>query len=379
MQQRIYKLSLILSLLLINSYSLAAQTPQTDAPLTSQELVKLVYQLPKHPEKRDEVVAEIRRRGIGFELTNGMRGLVATKSGNDELLNRTLEEAERRRANPTTAARPPAPEADALLEQARKTTLAAAGGMPDFVVKQLITRSSALGTTHSWNQRDRLTVAVSYRESEGEKYKLLAVNGLPADAGTIERNDYNQAGGATSTGEFVSRLITLFDAESQTHFQFADTDTLRGRRALVFEYETKKEHAQARLVWAEPGAERATNIGLRGRVWIDRETARVLRLEYISTEVDPDFPIKQTESSVDYDWVTIAGKQYLLPVAANIVFTSLAPVRLYDSVERKVVERTQLVQDRNDIHFRNYQKFGTEVKILEEDDFPVEEQPKKPE
>src|SRR5437764_13966117 len=132
MQQRIYKLSLILSLLLINSYSLAAQTPQTDAPLTSQELVRLVYQLPKHPEKRDEVVAEIRRRGIGFELTNGMRGLVATKSGNDELLSRTLEEAERRRANPTTAARPPAPEADALLEQARKTTLAAAGGMPDF-------------------------------------------------------------------------------------------------------------------------------------------------------------------------------------------------------------------------------------------------------
>src|SRR2546423_5790445 len=196
--------------------SLSVQAQQTDTPLTSQELVRLVYQLPKHPEQRDAVIAEIRRRGLGFELTEGMRGVVATKSGNDALLRRTLEEADRRRANPVAAALPPAAEADALLEQARKTTLAAAGGMPDFIVKQLITRAYALGTTQSWNQTDRLTVAVTFRESEGEKYKLLAINGLPADATTQERSDYNQAGGATSTGEFVSRLTTLFDAESQT-------------------------------------------------------------------------------------------------------------------------------------------------------------------
>ncbi|HEX8069608.1 MAG TPA: hypothetical protein VF546_06635 [Pyrinomonadaceae bacterium] len=351
----------------------------SSAPLTSQELVRLVYELPQHPERRDEIVAEIRRRGIGFELTTGLRSVVATKSGNDALLRRTLEEADRRRANPIAAALPPAAEADALLERARQTTLAAAGSMPDFVVKQLVTRASALGTTQNWNQTDRLTVAVTYRESEGEKYKLLAVNGLPAQvAGAGERGDYNEAGGATSTGEFVSRLTMLFDAESQTQFHLVDTDTLRGRRALVYEYETKKEHARARLVWAEPGEERAVNVGLRGRVWLDRETARVLRLEYISTDVAPDFPIRQTESRVDYDWVTIADRQYLLPVAANIVFTNFVPVKYFDARAGKVVSRPQIVQDRNDIRFRNYQKFGAEVRIIEDDDFPVEE-PKKPE
>src|SRR5918912_1485679 len=180
--------------------SIRAQQP--DAPLTSQELVRLVYQLPKHPEKRDEVIEEIRRRGIGFELTDGLRGVVATKSGNDALLRRTLEEAARRRANPAAAALPPPAEAEQLLERARQVSLAAAGAMPDFVVRQLVTRAYALGTTQNWNQADRLAIAVSYRESEGEKYRLLAVNGLPADTTTREGSDYKQAGAADPNGEF---------------------------------------------------------------------------------------------------------------------------------------------------------------------------------
>ena len=49
-----------------------------ERPLTSQELVRLVYQLPSHPERRDEVVEEIRRRGIGFPLTEGLRSVVAS-------------------------------------------------------------------------------------------------------------------------------------------------------------------------------------------------------------------------------------------------------------------------------------------------------------
>ena len=36
--------------------------------------------------KSDEIVEEIRKRGIGFPLTEGMRSLVATKSGSDALL-----------------------------------------------------------------------------------------------------------------------------------------------------------------------------------------------------------------------------------------------------------------------------------------------------
>src|SRR3954468_22146689 len=124
------------ALLLISSFDSAPAQEAPKTPLTSQELVHLVYQLPGHPEKRDELVEEIRKRGIGFPLTDGMRSLVATKSGNDALLRRTLEEAERRRVNPTASALPSATEANELLERTRNVTLAAASAMPDFIVKQ---------------------------------------------------------------------------------------------------------------------------------------------------------------------------------------------------------------------------------------------------
>src|SRR3989454_9602153 len=180
--RKVPHLSVIFGLVLLWTFSAIAhpwQSESASTPLTSREVVALVYELPKHPERRDEIVDEIRKRGIGFPLTDGMRSLVATKSGSDALVRRTLEEAERRRVNPTASARPPDAEANELLDRTRVATLAAAAAMPDFLVKQLIRRSVAYGTTTNWIPQDNLTIAVAYRANQGEQYKVLAVNGLP--------------------------------------------------------------------------------------------------------------------------------------------------------------------------------------------------------
>ncbi|HEX6717640.1 MAG TPA: hypothetical protein VF088_11030, partial [Pyrinomonadaceae bacterium] len=166
---------------------LAAQTPK---PLTSQEVVSLLYQLQRNPDTRDDIVQQIRTRGIGFPLTDGMRSLVATKSGNDALLRRTLEEAERRRVNPTASALPSETEGSELLERTRNVTLAAANAMPDFLVKQIIKRSVAYGNTTNWIPQDNLTIAVGYRANAGEEYKVLTVNGMPPGEDQGASNDY---------------------------------------------------------------------------------------------------------------------------------------------------------------------------------------------
>lgn len=356
--------------LLAGLFCVAAAQAQNEKPLTSQELAQLLYQLPAHPERRDAVVEEIRRRGLGFELTNGMRSLAASKSGNDPLLRRTLEEAERRRENPAAARRPDEAEGLALLERARRETREATAAMPDFVVKQLITRAVGLGQTKNWRTLDHLTVAVSYRESQGgEQYKLLAVNGIPAAGRDAqERGSYEQENGATSTGEFVTTLKELFADESQAKFTAVDTDTLRDHRAIVYEYEVKLPNSKQTLIYkAGRGAEpQVARVGYRGRAWIDRETARVLRLEIVSTDIPAGFPITAATNTVDYDWVKIAEREYLLPVRAEVELTSLQDGRVY--------------QAHNEIRFRNYQKYGAEVKIVEEDDFPADERkpPKKP-
>jgi hypothetical protein len=340
-------------LLLLSAFVVAAQSGNT-IPLSSQELVSMLQQLPAHPEKRDEIVEAIRTRGLGFPLTNGLRSVAATKSGNDALLRRTLEEAERRRLNPKEAALPPEADGIALLEKTRAATLAAVEKMPDFLVKQQITRSQAFGSTNNWSVYDRLTIAVSYRASGGEQYKLLAVNGMQPDTETREGSDYSgKLGGTTSTGEYVSILSELFNPARKAKFKLVDTDLLRNRPTLVYEFEVKRE-SSAQTIKTSGAVEATVVTGYHGRLWIDREKNRVLRLEDISSEIPNDFPVTAASSAIDYDWVTINEEQHLLPSRTIVQLTSR--------------EGSRMVQTRNDILFKGYRKFGSELKIVDIDD-----------
>ncbi|HBB97832.1 MAG TPA: hypothetical protein DC054_20820, partial [Blastocatellia bacterium] len=134
-----------------SGFVVVAQTNNTPFPqptelqqgpaLTNEEFVRMLYQLPARPNEVEKLIDDVRKRGIAFPLTPGLRSLVATKSGNNASLIHTLEEADRRRTNPTTVTPlPPIAESAELLEQARKATLGAAEKMPDYLVKQQITR-----------------------------------------------------------------------------------------------------------------------------------------------------------------------------------------------------------------------------------------------
>jgi hypothetical protein len=351
---------------------------QHGPPLTNQEYVSMLYQLPRHPEERDRIVDEIRKRGIAFTVTPGLLSLTATKSGNDPVLRRTLEEANRRRENPEVASLPPASEGFDLLERTRKATLGAAKQMPDYLVKQQIIRSRALGTTSNWNVYDRLSIAVSYRQTIGEQYKLLSVNGMPPSVDEQEGSTYgDKLGGTTSSGEYVSMLSELFEPATRAEFEMVDTDMLRGHRAIVYEYSVKREFSKQTLKFqaSVDAAPMETIVGYQGRIWVDREDNRVLRLETISVEIPAGFPITAAKSVIDYDWVSINEVSHLLPSRAVIELTSHLGV--------------QTEQTRNDILFRGYRKFGTEVKItdINEKDFPPDKpedadpnkQPKEPE
>lgn len=362
-------ISIVLGSTSLLAYAQTDNTPfpqpsqlQQGPPLTNDEFVRRLYQLPSNPAENEKLIDDIRKRGIGFPITPGLRSLIATKSGNDPSLLHTLEEANRRRSNPTVVTPlPPLAETNELLERARKATLGASETMPDYLVKQQITRSHAFGQTKNWTPYDRLSIAVSYRQSAGEDYKLLTVNGLPV---TEDQNYNMKLGGTISTGEYVTALTSIFKPESQTEFQAVDTDTLRGRRTIIYEYTVKRENSRQTLGWGEGGSlKQETVSGYRGRIWVDRENYRVLRLEDISTEIQPGFPITAASKLIDYDWATINEQPHLLPSRAVVELTAR--------------DRGQTEQTRNEILFRGYRKFGAEVKIvdIDEKDFP----PDKPE
>lgn len=329
-----------------------------EKPLTQTEYVKMLYALQKNPAGKTELVEAVRKRGISFTLTDGLRGLTRSKGGNDEELKRTLEEAERRRQNPVTSQLPNAKEATDALEKTRQNTLAAVEEMPDFVVKQQVQRSAAYAGTNNFRNLDRLIVAVSYRSTGEEDYKVLSVNGVLQE-NPKSKSSYSETGGTSSTGEFVKVLDTIFKRDSETKFEVVDTDLVNQRKTIVYDYSIEKDKAKQQIT-SFGYYEESTVTGMKGRIWIDREDFRVLRVESSATDIPENFPIRSAKRVIDYNWITLSGEKYLLPAQSDVRLTSRYQTKIYET--------------RNVIRFKDYQKFGTDVIILDDDTAPTEEE-----
>lgn len=354
--------SVFLSLLLL-AVSLSAQTVMPTPggkPLTQAEYVQLLYTLERNPSKKDEVVETVRKRGIGFVLTDGLRSLTASKSKSDAELRRTLEEAARRKENPEAFQLPDEKESATVLIKARENSLAAVEEMPDFLVKQVILRSLSYAGTNKFTSTDRLVIAVGYRAGESEQYRLLSRNGIP-EPDSKESRSYESVGGTTSAGEFVTILKTIFKSDSLTKFTPVDTDVLRGQRAIVFSYEITRDLAK-QVIGYGGSFEQETISGMKGKIWINRDKARVLRVESQATEIPDSFPVRAASRVIDYEWITINNQKYLLPTLSEVRLTSR--------------ENRELLESRNEIRFRDYQKYDVDIKLLDDEDIIEEEEPK---
>jgi hypothetical protein len=330
-----------------------------DKPLTQPEYVQLLYKLERRTATKEDVVDALRRRGIGFALTDGVRSLTRSKGANDDELKRALEEAERRRKDPEGTKIPTQLEVAGIIDKTRRKTLEAVEEMPDFVVKQQIQRSVGYAGTGSFRPQDKLVVGVSYRSTGEESYKLLSINGA-IQQNPESKGSYEEAGGSSSTGEFVTMLATIFKPENEAEFTPVQTDIVRGRTAVIFDFTVERDKAKQRIVSGSGAGTQSTITGMKGRMWIDRVDFRVLRVESEATEIPEGFPVTAARRLIDYDWTTINDEKYLLPLVSDVRLT--------------VREAGRSFETKNLIRFTNYQKFGTDIIIGPEDSEPVTEE-----
>ena len=328
-------------------------------PLSQAEYVQLLYGLERKTATKEEVVDALRSRGIGFALTDGVRSLTRSKGANDDELKRALEEAERRRKDPEGTKLPTQLEVTGIIDKTRRKTLEAVEEMPDFVVKQQIQRSASFAGTGNFRPQDKLVVAVSYRSTGEESYKLLSINGA-LQATPEAKGSYDEAGGTSSTGEFVTMLATIFKPENNADFVPVQTDIIRGRTAVLFDFTVERDKAKQRIVSGSGGLTQSTITGIKGRMWIDRADYRVFRVESEATEIPEGFPVTAARRTIDYDWTTISDEKYLLPLVSDVRLT--------------IRESGRSFETRNLIRFTNYQKFGTDIIIGPEDSEPVTEE-----
>ena len=336
------------------SVSLFAQ----EQPISQAEYVKMLYALDKDFGSRTTLVETLRRRGIDFVVTDGLRSLTRSKGRNNDELKRAFEEAGRRKAGGVVAKPLSEKESADVIAQARSKTLEAVAEMPDFVVKQQIQRAIAYAGTGNYHNLDRLVVAVSYKSSGEELYKVLSLNGT-IQTNPEQKRTYEEVGGTSSTGEFVTILATIFKPESDTRFQYVDSDVIRGRKTLMFDYDVEKDKAK-QTITSSAAHTVSTITGMRGRIWIDGENFRVLRIDSEATEIPDTFPVRSARRQIDYEWTTISGEKYLLPLVSDVRLTAR--------------ESKSTLETRNVIRFKDYQKYGTDVTIVEEDTLPAKDE-----
>jgi hypothetical protein len=361
---------------------------ESKKPFTKQEILRLLKLTPGTDYEQGDLAGEIAQRGVAFPVDEkkldelrkaGARSFVIDaiqKAGQNAASKQTQPQAQpqaqlqsRNRPSaeaPTSDARPHlqsqsspddpattteegarnAPKIDVtklpLLDQARYHAAEFINDLPNFVVTQIVTRSVRTPGKKDWRRQDKLEIELSYRAKTGEQFKLVRYNDKPTQM------IYDQLKGATSTGEFGSILEALFSPQSQAEFKEVRRETFHGHQTVIYNFWVKKVFSSNTLTDVNSG--RAVTTAYSGSIWIDTESGRVLRIKQSAEDIQPGFPITLAERAVEYDWITIDGQRYLLPVYAEVI--------LGNDLKRYYL--------RNVIELRNYHMFDTDLKILPE-------------
>lgn len=232
-----------------------------------------------------------------------------------------------------------------FLEQVRSTAMAYTENLPNFICTQITQRYLRRLPKTGWVRVDNFVAELTYYDKQ-EHYKLVSVgNRSAASDATLE-----SLKGTTSTGEFGSSLNYLFDPATGTQFRFEGIDHSRGSPTVRVGFRVPKDTSKRSIIFREGTTEVGVVTPYRGRCWIDPGSLQVVQIKERAYRIPDTFPITRSEGSTQYDRVEIAEQQHWLPVRAEVLLEN----------------RSARLHTRNVIQFKQYRRFGSEVKFVTE-------------
>ena len=245
---------------------------------------------------------------------------------------------------PPSAASPPADSlpvrsmssAEPLIERAREAAFEFSEKLPNFICEEFMSRFTQRGREEEM-PLDVVSAEIINRDAL-ESYRNVKINGRPTEQGLQE------IGGSWSTGEFASTLLELFDPHTDALFRSGGASPISGFSAQLYDFQVRSENSN----WKVQAESQTLAPAYGGSVWIDPQTARVLRIEMQARNIPSDFPMDTVESAVDYSSVMIGGKSFLLPVHA----------------ESLGCQRGTNYCSHNIIDFRNYHELEVDFRLL---------------
>jgi len=223
-----------------------------------------------------------------------------------------------------------------VIRDARAAAKEFSAGLPNFLVQQNTTRYFRPSIPPLWSPIDVVTAEVAYKDGK-EDYRDFQIDGKPV-YGPIERT------GSWSTGDFGLTLEDLMSMGTNASFKRRGEERMASRSAWVFDYTVAQPNSHWELVSPD---DRHYKPAYNGAVWIDKETRRVLRFEQHTTGLPRDYPLSKADSALEYAYVRIDQKVYLMPAKGENVacFSGSGTCT------------------RNAIEFKNYRKFEAESKV----------------
>lgn len=225
---------------------------------------------------------------------------------------------------------------DSSIAEARAAAERFTKELPDFVVQQATTRYASSAVPARWRAVDTISAEVASVGGE-ETYRNVLLNGRPTEQPPEKT-------GSWSTGEFVTTLQNLFSSRAAASFLPAGREEVLGRQASRYNFTVRQSNSHWELV-AQDGQSAAP--AYSGTVWIDNESHRVLRIEQRTDAFPSGFPLSRGESTLQYAFLDIDGKSYLLPVRSETLVCAADGVSC----------------TRNEITFQNYRKFSSDSTI----------------
>jgi VWFA-related protein len=238
---------------------------------------------------------------------------------------------------------PPDPEEIAkLIEDARSRAVSYMDSLPNFMCVEVTNRSIDASGAGNWKHRDTIAELLRYRD-KAETHTMLELNGQTSNA---DRDALLKEKGSTlSGGELGGVLKAVFAPSAKAEFHWKETDALGSGTVQVFDYEVAKPNSMFSVVGSN---NQQIMVGFRGQVFVDTATHSVRRISLQAEDIPKGFPTVATVMGVDYDYVSINGQDFLMPVSAEL--------RVRQSHRQAVL---------NTIEFRDYKKYGSAMKILD--------------
>ena len=235
---------------------------------------------------------------------------------------------------PGSAMLPGGAKDDPLVQKAREASEAFFNMLPNFLCQQSTTRSDA-GADRHWPTLDNVTAEVLYLQGH-ESYRDVKLNGKPTGHSMMELP------GSKSTGEFGSTLRALFDPETEALFKFHSNTVLAGFSAAIYDFAVSGDKSD----WRISAGSQMIMTPYTGKIWIDRKSGNVVRIEMKAEDIPELFPFRRVEAEVAYGPVMLPSGRYFLPEKAENVSCNDPK-----SCNRNVIE------------FRNYHKYIGESSI----------------